>query len=71
MLLKLRKAGPVSSNLYQWTVGKQWYWINRKNMTIKGDLKLQAALFNAMLRGLIANVKGSYDRVQKKLRLIL
>jgi len=70
--LKIKKAGNVSSALYQWTHNeKRWYWINRNNMEIEGPPEGQRNLFNALLVGLIVGIKGSYDRARKTLKLVL
>jgi len=40
-------------------------------MIIEGTPEEQCNLFNAILVGLVAVVKGNYDRTKKKLRLVL
>ena len=72
MDLKIRKAGNVSSSLYQWTHNaKRWYWINRNNMQIEGPAEDQCNLFNALLAGLKVGIRGSYDRAKKMLQVVL
>lgn len=76
MNIRIRKAMDGwnrHKDVYQMNLGnnKRWYWVHERNMEIEGPLKLQQNLFNAMLAGLVATVKGSYDRKAKKLSLKL
>ena len=70
-MIRIKKAGSLGSNLFQWATGKRWYWINEKNMDIQGPLTEQSNLMNALLSGLVATIKGNYSRKEKKLKLVL
>lgn len=74
MELRIRKGkgATISSELYEWTPGnKRWYWISRKNMEIVGSFAQQRCFFNALLAGLVAVVRGAYNRKLKSLALEL
>lgn len=72
MEIKLRKAGPTCSELYEMNLGTaRWYFVSRKNMEIQGPAELVRNLFNSLLIGLTATLKGSYARTTKKLKLVL
>jgi len=72
--MEMKKAmgyGQRATQLYKMKLGKRWYFISRRNIDFKGPLKRQADLINALLKGMVAHVEGTYSKKNHLLTVIL